>query len=184
MTAAADTSNVSTGDRAAIAELLDRMRLAWADGNGDAYGALFTGDAHYVNAPGQRLVGAQAIGNSHQKIFDTVFRNTHLGERYPRELESIANGVVLLHASGAVLFAGEHETEVSPNGLMTMLLLKREGAWRIHSFTNTQTGRARNAKFILRYLKSRLYLFTAEWRKARRHMLDEKRRNIAKWEET
>lgn len=182
MSTMADNLNISPGDRAAIAELLQQMRTAWADGDGESYAALFTADAHYVNAPGQRVVGAHAIGQSHQQIFDTVLHNTHLGEDYPQELESIADGVVLLHTSGAVLFAGEGEMEVSPNGLMTMLLVKRDCGWRIHSFTNTPTGRLRNVKFLVRYLKSRLHPFTAEWRKARRHMLDEKHRNIAEWQ--
>lgn len=166
----------------AIESLLAAMGHAWADGDGTAYGALFTPDAHYVNAPGQRVVGASAIAESHQEIFDSFFRGTFLGSGYPREIEVIAPDIVLVHGSGAVLFPGEREEDVAPNGLMTMLLVKRDGRWLIDSFTNTQTGKHRNAKFIARYLTSRLHPFTAEWTKARRHMLDGKHRNMARYD--
>jgi uncharacterized protein (TIGR02246 family) len=44
-------------DEAAIRSLLGRMRDAWADGDGHAYGAVFAEDARYVNAPRERVVG-------------------------------------------------------------------------------------------------------------------------------
>jgi uncharacterized protein (TIGR02246 family) len=173
------TAMIDEADQTAISSLLAQMRTAWEQADGQAYGANFTDDAHYVNAPGQRVVGAAAIGATHQHVFDTFFRNTHLGSQYDNEIQPIAPGVVLIHSSGSVLFPGETESKVAPNGLMTMLVVKRAGTWKIASFTNTQTGKARNLKFFWRYLKSRAHPFTAEWSKARRHMLDEKQRNIA-----
>jgi uncharacterized protein (TIGR02246 family) len=178
------TTMLAEADHMAISDLLARIRDAWQQGDGQAYGASFTEDAHYVNAPGQRVVGAAAIGATHQHVFETFFKNTHLGSQYDNEIQPIAPGVVLIHSSGSVLFPGETERKVAPNGLMTMLVVKRDGTWKIASFTNTQTGKARNLKFFWRYVKSRAHLFTAEWSKARRHMLHEKQRNLAshkKW---
>jgi uncharacterized protein (TIGR02246 family) len=183
MNTAASTSTISRVDETAIADLLGRMRAAWEHGDGQAYADLFLADARYVSAPGERVAGADAIGATHQRVFDTFFHNTHLGDRYPSELQPIAPGVVLVHAAGAVLFAGEDESKIPANGLMTMLLVKRDGDWKIASFSNTQTGKARNVTFLARYLKSRLHAFTAEWAKARRHMADDKQRNIAVWKE-
>lgn len=175
------TTALAEADQTAISNLLAQMRTAWEQGDGQAYGANFTEDARYVNAPGQRVVGAAAIGATHQHVFDTFFKHTHLGSRYDNEVQPIAPDVVLIHSSGPVLFPGETEGKVAPNGLMTMLVVKRDGAWKIASFTNTQTGKARNVKFFWRYLKSRAHAFAAEWSKARRHMLDQKQRNIASW---
>jgi uncharacterized protein (TIGR02246 family) len=172
------TTMLAEADHTAISDLLAQMRTAWEQGDGQAYGASFTEDAHYVNAPGQRVIGAAAIAATHQHVFETFFKNTHLGSQYDNEIQPIAPGVVLIHSSGSVLFPGETESKVAPNGLMTMLVVKRDGAWKIASFTNTQTDKARNAKFLWRYAKSRTHPFTAEWSKARRHMLDEKRRNM------
>jgi uncharacterized protein (TIGR02246 family) len=174
-----ERAQITAEDDEAIRELLDRMRDAWACGDGAAYASVFSEDARYVNAPGTRIVGRQAIADSHQRIFTSLFRSTRLGSMYPAELQPVAPNVVLVHASGAVLFAGENEHGVPPNGLITMVAVGAPGPWRFVSFSNTPTGRARNARFLWRYLASRLAMFGAEARKAKAHMLEEKQRNTA-----
>jgi uncharacterized protein (TIGR02246 family) len=130
--------------------------------------------------PGTRSVGRQAIADSHRKIFDTFFKGTRLGSTYPVELQPVAPDVVLVHASGSVLFPGESERRVPPNGLMTMVAAREGTSWRFVFFADTPTGRARNLRFLWRYLVSRLSLFRAEARKAKANMLAEKQ-NMAKW---
>jgi uncharacterized protein (TIGR02246 family) len=174
-------AQISPDDEQTIRELLGRMRDAWARGDGAAYASVFSDDARYVNAPGTRSVGRQAIADSHQKIFDSVFKGTCLGSTYPAELQPVAPNVVLVHSSGAVLFPGESEQRVPPNGLITMVAVGEGGSWRFVSFSNTPTGRARNVRFLWRYLVSRLSMFRAEARKARAYMLAQKRQNMAKW---
>lgn len=174
-------ARISADDEAAIRMLLGRMRDAWARGDGAAYASVFSDDARYVNAPGRRSVGRQAIADSHQKIFDSFFKGTRLGTTYPVELHPVAPNVVLVHASGAVLFPGESEQRVPPNGLMTMVAVGEADSWQFASFSNTPTGRMRNARFLWRYLVSRLAMFRAEARKAKAHMLAEKQQNMAKW---
>jgi conserved hypothetical protein len=175
-----ERAQISAEDEEAIRGLLGRMSEAWARGDGAAYASVFSDDARYVNAPGTRSIGRQAIAESHQQIFNSVFKGTRLGSAYPAELQPITPNVVLVHASGAVLFAGENEDGVPPNGLMTMVAVGAPGPWRLVSFNNTPTGRARNARFLWRYLISRLSMFRAEARKAKAHMLAEKQRNMAK----
>jgi uncharacterized protein (TIGR02246 family) len=172
---------ITANDEAAIHDLLQRMRDAWAHGDGAAFGSVFTEDARYVNAPGTRTVGRRAIADTHQKIFDSFFRHTRLGSDNPIELQPVAPNVVLVHASGAVLFPGENERRVAPNGLMTMVAVGEGDSWRFVSFHNTPTGKARNVRFLWRYLVSRIALLRAEVRKARAHMLAEKQQNMAKW---
>jgi uncharacterized protein (TIGR02246 family) len=109
------------GGRSAIRTLLDRMGEAWARGDGQAYASVFSEDATFDNAPGQRVVGRQGIAASHQQIFDSVLTHTRLGGGYPVQLQSVTPDVVVVHASGAVLFAGEDEAKVPPNGLLTMV---------------------------------------------------------------
>jgi uncharacterized protein (TIGR02246 family) len=115
------SSKLAPEDEAAIRALLDRMGQAWARGDGEAYASVFSEDATYDNAPGQRVVGRQEIAASHQRIFDSVLRHTRLGSGYPVRLQPVTPEVVLVHASGAVLFAGEDEAKVPPNGLLTMV---------------------------------------------------------------
>jgi uncharacterized protein (TIGR02246 family) len=173
------SSKLAPEDEAAIRALLDRMGQAWARGDGEAYASVFSEDATYDNAPGQRVVGRQEIAASHQRIFDSVLRHTRLGSGYPVRLQPVTPEVVLVHASGAVLFAGEDEAKVPPNGLLTMVAARRGDRWQFVSFSNVPTGKGRNVRFLWRFLVSRLAAFRAEVVKARRYMLEEKQRNMS-----
>jgi uncharacterized protein (TIGR02246 family) len=165
----------------AVIDLMKRLGEAWEHGDGEAYGLLFSEDVQYVTAPGERLHGRKSVSESHQQIFDTVFKGTRLGRGYPMAMRELRPGVVLVEAAGSVLFPGEKEQSIAPNGLMTLVVAKEDVGWQIVSFQNTPTGRFRNLRFICRYALSRLFAFRTEWSKARRHMLEEKRRNMAKW---
>lgn len=59
------SSKLAAEDEAAIRALLDRMREAWARGDGQAYASVFSEDATFDNAPVQRVVGRQGIAASH-----------------------------------------------------------------------------------------------------------------------
>jgi len=177
----ASTVVLSPADESAIRQLLLRMQQAWESGDGQGYASVFSEDARYVNAPGERLVGRQAIAESHQRIFDTFFKDTRLGSTYPLELQLLTADTVLVYGSGAVLFRGESETNVAPNGLMTLVVVKRNAEWQCASFCNTPSGALRNLRFFWRYFLSKLRQFRAEWSKARVYMLQKKQANIARW---
>jgi hypothetical protein len=104
-----------------------------------------------------------------------------VGRGYPIDLQVLTPDVVLVHASGAVLFAGEKEDSIAPNGLMTMTVVKRDDAWEIASFNNTQTGRGRNLKFLLCYVRSRGRGLVREVARTQRYMIERKHRNIERW---
>ena len=142
--------------RLEIEALLKRLSDAWARGDGKAYGNLFCDDAQYVEAPGRRVRGRAAIAQSHQRIFDSFFKGTRVATPAPPVIRQIAADVVLVESSGTVIFAGEDETSVPPNGLMTMVIKRHAEGWCIVSFQNTPTGRLRSLRFITRYLASRL----------------------------
>jgi hypothetical protein len=54
-----------------------------------------------------------------------------------------------------MLFPGEVVEEISPNGLMTLIVARQGDDWRIVSLQNTPTGRWRMPKFFWRYVVSR-----------------------------
>jgi uncharacterized protein (TIGR02246 family) len=139
----------------AAQDLLLKLRDAWDRGDGEAYASVFSEDAQYVNAPGERVYGRKAIAESHQHVFNTIFKGSKLGRNYPRRFRHIAPDVILVESSGAVLFPGESEDRIPPNGHLTMVIARQNDAWRIVSFQNTPTGRMRKVKFISRYLRSR-----------------------------
>lgn len=107
------SSTLAAEDDAAIRALLDRMGQAWARGDGQAYASVFSEDATDDNAPGQRVVGRPGIAASHQRVFASVLNHTRLGGGDPVRLQPVPPDVVVVHASGAVLFAGEDEAKGS-----------------------------------------------------------------------
>ncbi len=146
---------LSTEDEKAISILLDKLASSWANGDGESYGSVFTEDAHYIEAPGNWVTGRKTIAERHQQIFDTFFKNTRIDGKYKTILRPLTPDVVLVHGQGTVLFRGESEKDASPNGIMTICIVKRNGQWQIASFQNTQTGKLRKIKFMLRFFKSK-----------------------------
>ena len=146
---------LSNADEKAIGELIKKLSDSWANGDGQSYGAVFAEDAHYIEAPGNWVVGRKTIAERHQKIFDTIFRNTRIDGNYTSILCPLTSDVVLVHGKGTVLFSGESEQNAKPNGIMTICIVKRNGQWQIVSFQNTPTGKWRSFNFFGRYFKSR-----------------------------
>jgi uncharacterized protein (TIGR02246 family) len=152
----------------AVRDLMVRLREAWERGDGEAYASLFSEEAQYVSAPGERVHGRRSIAESHQAIFDTIFKATRLGRNYPSHMRQLTADVVLVEAAGSVLFPGESEGSVPPNGLMTLVVARQGDVWRIESFQNTPTGRFRKLDFMWRYFRSRFLPFRAERSRGRR----------------
>jgi uncharacterized protein (TIGR02246 family) len=147
--------SLPAGDEKAISTLLDKLAGSWADGDGESYGSVFTEDANYIEAPGNWVTGRKTIAERHQQIFDTFFKNTRIDGKYKTILRPVTQDVVLVHGQGTVLFPGESDKDASPNGIMTMCIVKRNGQWQIASFQNTPTGKWRKLKFIVRYFRSK-----------------------------
>jgi uncharacterized protein (TIGR02246 family) len=142
-------------DEAEIRFLLAQLGDGWRKGDGAAFAAPFAEDSLYITATGARLNGRQEIAELHQQIFDGIFRGTRLGGALQRIVVA-GPDVVLVQSVGGILFAGESDSTVTPNGISTTVVAKRDGAWQIVSFQNTPTGRHRKLRFLYRILKSRL----------------------------
>ena len=151
---------ITDEDNALINLLLKKMTDAWAAGDGAAYASVFMEDARYIEGPGFRALGAKMIGERHQAVFDSIFKNTKIGGDYPNSIQALTSNVVIFHSEGNVLFPGETGKNLPPNGIISMCMLKTGTEWKIASFQNTPTGKFRGIKFFVRFLISRLFLFT------------------------
>jgi uncharacterized protein (TIGR02246 family) len=149
--------------------IMARLSEAWERGDGVAYASVFSEDAQYVSAPGERVYGRKSIAQSHQRVFGTIFKNSRLGREYPLSFRRIAPDVVLVEATGSVLFPGEMERNVAPNGFITLVLVRQGDVWQIVSFQNTPTGRFRKTNFIWRYFVSRIAASRAHAPEAPKH---------------
>lgn len=122
-------------DLTAIHALLSDMTAAWSRGDGAAYASACADDARYVTASGLRIVGRQAIAESHQRIFDTALRGTHLDIDQPVDIQPITANVALIHATGTVRLPSGPSPRTT--GTLTVLAVKNDNGWRFASFSNT-----------------------------------------------
>ena len=128
-----------TGDPA-VDDLLDRYLATWRDDDMEAWGRLFTEDADFVTHTGvwwrsrhDNVVGHEAVPEdvARQKV-----RYTFDGA----EVSAITPEVALVHATwrwpGFVASPGEPPADRS--GIVTMVLVARDGRWLIRSSHNTR----------------------------------------------
>jgi len=147
--------------------IMVRLSEAWERGDGVA--SLSSVDAQYVSAPGERVDGRKSIAQSHQRVFDTLFKNSRLGHQYPLSIRGIAPDVVLIEATGSVLFPGAMGRNIAPHRVRTLVLVRQGDLWRIVSFQNTPTGRFRKINFLWRYFVSRIAASRAPAPEVRKH---------------
>ena len=112
------------------------IEKAWNEADGPGFGAEFADDTIFIDIRGvTHHGGAEEIGESHQSIFDTIYKGSVI--RY--ELTD------LLALGDAVVVANGHATLDCPSGplegvheaVSTVVLVPVGGAWRAVRFHNT-----------------------------------------------
>ncbi|KAA2254068.1 SgcJ/EcaC family oxidoreductase [Solihabitans fulvus] len=120
----------------AVRTLSDRLGDAWASADADAYGALFTEDADYVNAIGTHYTGRAAIVESHRALWRKIFRGTRLEGRIT-QVRLLAEDVAIAHGVGTVLRGRQRMTRRNAK-VQSMIAVRRDGQWRFAVFHNTE----------------------------------------------
>lgn len=124
-------------DDAAIRAILNELIDGWKSANGRAVAATFTEDGDLVAGDGTHKKGRVEIAQYMQMVFEKVF----VGGRVSIEINSmrpLTNSVVLVHAKGGILMAGERSVPPDRLGLQTFVVTKQNGRWLIASFQNTR----------------------------------------------
>ncbi|HET8782762.1 MAG TPA: SgcJ/EcaC family oxidoreductase, partial [Pyrinomonadaceae bacterium] len=70
--------NDRAADEAAIRDNVKQMESGWNSKNGALFAKPFAEDADYVIINGNQIKGRAEIEQSHQRIFDTIFKDTTL----------------------------------------------------------------------------------------------------------
>jgi uncharacterized protein (TIGR02246 family) len=99
-----------SADALAVHSLLQRLNEAWAQGDADAFGAVFAEDADYVVFDGTHLKGRAAIVGAHRPLFQGFMRGSRLGGD-PPTMRFVTPDVALIHSKGAILFARQKRSE-------------------------------------------------------------------------
>lgn len=127
-------------DRAAALSILARQEAAWAAGDAAAFADLATADVSFTNIVGMFSVGREPFARQHAHIFATVYQ----GSRLQQQLVHLAKptfDVLIVDALAAVtgiaqLPPGIQATDGALRTRLQLVLLRREGEWRVQSLHN------------------------------------------------
>lgn len=126
-------------DKVAVQDVLSQLVACWNRGDGRAYGELFTEDADYIDVTGTRTQGGEAIGQTHQFLFDGPLKGATLeGDGTDVETHFLAPDVALCIGGGGSRLQGQTETPENRKSINTTVLVKRSGRWRIRAFQNNR----------------------------------------------
>lgn len=136
-TCAAAQTQTAGGDDAALRENVRQLEAGWNSKSGAAFAKPFAEDADYVVINGTQIKGREAIAQGHQGIFDTVFKDSTLSLSV-KQVRMLRADVAVVHVS-AHLKSGQGEADA----LITLVMTKESGAWKIAAFQNTSVAAGR-----------------------------------------
>ncbi|MFC9892996.1 SgcJ/EcaC family oxidoreductase [Nocardia sp. NPDC127579] len=124
-------------DITAIRAVFDAMYAAWASGDADAYGALFTEDATYTAFFGAQYRGRADIVESHRALLRTFLKGTELAGELV-DIRLVTPDVAVVIGRGDT-YKGRRPERLTK--VQTYMLVRRDGRWLITAFHNTRRHR-------------------------------------------
>jgi uncharacterized protein (TIGR02246 family) len=129
----AHAQNGAAADEAALREAVRSMETGWNTKNGAAYARVFAEDADFVVINGTYIKGRAAIESGHQRIFDTIFKDTKITLQV-KQIRFLRPDVAVVHIDGR----REGPTkELTQNAILTLVMTKEKQGWTVAAFQNT-----------------------------------------------
>ncbi len=126
----------NAADEAAIRENVRQMENGWNTKSGALYAKPFAADADYVVVNGMHIRGREAIEQSHQRIFDTIFKHSTLNVSI-KQIRFLRPDVAVVHVQGVNRVRQGEETQET-NVIITLVMTKEKADWKIAAFQNTR----------------------------------------------
>lgn len=132
---ASSNQQVRAEDETAIRKIIGRLQEGWNSGSGKAFAEPFAEDADYVVINGMFIKGRAAIEAGHQRIFDTIYKNSRINPSVQR-IRLLGDGVAIAHIQWH-LKTGEGAAQRERKAMNSMILIKKNDQWSIAAFQNT-----------------------------------------------
>jgi len=139
--AAAPAGAAGDEDEAAIRENVRQMEAGWNAKSGAQFAKPFAADADYVVINGSYIKGRETIAEGHQRIFDTIYKESTLSLSV-KQVRMLRPDVAVVHVTATNKFARDGQTQVG-EAFITLVMTKESGVWKIAAFQNTGVA-ARN----------------------------------------
>lgn len=120
-------------DEVAIRQNVKQLETGWNTKSGAVFAKPFAEDADYVVINGMYLKGRTAIEAAHQRIFDTIFKDTTVALKV-KQIRFLRPDVAVVHVEG---HRDGPTRELVQDALVTMVMTKENGAWTVAAFQNT-----------------------------------------------
>ena len=131
-----ETQDGRASDEASIRESVKQMETGWNTKSGAAFAKPFAEDADYVVINGNYIKGRSAIEAGHQRIFDTIYKETTLSLTV-KQIRFLRSDVAVAHVSAQL--SGPAKDTVN-NAMITVTLTKEKQGWVIAAFQNTSVA--------------------------------------------
>ena len=125
--------NNHTADESAVREAVKQMETGWNTKSGAAFAKPFAEDADYVIINGNYIKGRAVIESAHQRIFDTIYKDTTISLTV-QQIRFLRPDVAVVHVKGQ---RTGPTTELNQGALITLILTKEKQTWTIAAFQNT-----------------------------------------------
>jgi len=120
----------------AVTDSLERIRLAWAAGDADAYAAEFTADATYVIFAGLISRGREEIRADHVPVFERWQRGTRMSMNV-LDARMLGEDCAIVVTEGGV----GKGTTITHDKVQTFVFVRAGDRWSCASFQNTKRNR-------------------------------------------
>jgi uncharacterized protein (TIGR02246 family) len=130
---ATTTVDDAKADEAALRENVKALETGWNTKSGATFAKPFAEDADYVVINGMYIKGRAVIETQHQRIFDTIYKDTTLSLTV-KQIRFLRPDVAVVHVNG---IRKGPEKELNQEAMITFVMTKEKGSWSIAAFQNT-----------------------------------------------
>ena len=130
------THDSRAADEAAMRESVKQMETGWNTKSGALFAKPFAEDADYVVINGIYIKGRATIETQHQRIFDTIFKDTRINLTV-KQIRFLRPDVAVVHVTGH----REGPTkDLTQDAILTLVMTKEAQGWTIAAFQNTSVA--------------------------------------------
>ena len=127
------THDSRAADEAAMRENVKQLESGWNTKSGAVFAKAFAEDADYVVINGMYIKGRATIETQHQRIFDTIYKDTRINLTV-KQIRFLRPDVAVVHVNGHR--AGPTK-ELTGDAILTLVMTKDQHGWTIAAFQNT-----------------------------------------------
>jgi uncharacterized protein (TIGR02246 family) len=120
-------------DETAIRGSVKQLETGWNTKSGAVFAKPFAEDADYVIINGMYIKGRATIESAHQRIFDTIYKETNISLTI-KQIRFLRPDVAVVHVNG---HRDGPTKELTHDAMLSLVMTKEQHGWTIAAFQNT-----------------------------------------------